>query len=205
MYGFHSKHGWKSFLPPVIVGGVVLALGTEIYAFFQTTTISWAVWVGVVCALIAFASAVTVKMIDVWNERRKEKEKKREKTEHDRDADDAREFLENTKLRQEERDFFNSVIARLNEEKIIASRRGHAFSGEMMRLQNQTLKLLQLWPREHEPPMGIVIFNEELNRYLAELEELPLPKLAPKPSSLQDIHRTSSDTLSLIEERDGKQ
>lgn len=153
-------------------------------AFFQNN--STPVLLGVLSIIGGILTGVIFRFIDQWYKRKDEKK-------DDDKSDEAKLALESANLRQEERDFFNSVITRLQEEKTIASRRGHALGGEVDRLRNNLLTCISLL--NGKVPEGVIIFNAELHRYLAELEELPLPALAPKPRSLQDIHRSSSPDL----------
>lgn len=152
-------------------------------------------WIALYTAIITALTTLLVKGIDTLNDRRKEKKAAKDKKTAEDEADEALQVAEKSQLRLEERSYYQSVIERAIESQRIAGARGHAYANEVDRLRNQTLKLLELWPRDRERPLGIIIFNEDLNRVLAELEGLPLPPIAMRPGSLGDPHKTSSPDI----------
>jgi hypothetical protein len=90
-------------------------------------------------------------------------------------------FEEARRVRAEERQHFENVIRYYIDKDKRQTKRSHALATEVMRLQNLAGKLAMKCP---EPGFEVVVYNEVLLKYLAELDEQPNTLPVPERDAL---------------------
>lgn len=144
-------------------------------------------------------TGVVLKLLDMLNDylnrkREEKKAKKKEEEQHNSQVgatsvemtrlDIEREKVtsaEARRMREEERAFYTAQLARADRRADaadyrlnIATLRVHAIGTENMRLQNVCFKILRA-VSEGKPIPEVIIINDDLIKYLAELEGMPMP------------------------------
>ena len=99
---------------------------------------------------------------------------------------DRETYAEGRRLREEERAYYETRIVELAHERKVASLRAHAIGNEQSRLTGIANKLMRFIEANNLTPPAVVIENEELLRYLAELEGLPAPPRAVRKEEKGD-------------------